>query len=60
MIHSGWPQNFFLKIKGVLKYVSKSPVDRRRRLPEGVLAYKFLNNANITEQYKQLVQLYLN
>ena len=25
-------------------------------LPDGVLAYKFLNNGNISEQHKQLVR----
>ena len=25
-------------------------------LPDGVLAYKFLNNANVSEQHKQLVR----
>ena len=29
-------------------------------LPEAVLAYKFLNNANITEQHKQLVRATLS
>ena len=29
-------------------------------LPDGVLAYKFLNNANISEHHKQLVRATLN